>query len=177
MPYSRRRAPMRRSRGTRRRMNWVESHGNVVFAANNNWTTVDLFAPYRAITGATTAGLTILRTHLWVLPHAPAAGDLFWVGLSVLDTDDIVAPGANAQVPNPRDNPYVDWAFFQRYEFDVNLRVPSSNTDFAGAYLDLKSRRRCHDLQQTWTLTVLQETVGTAAKTYDFASRTLVALP
>ena len=118
-----------------------------------------------------------MRTHLWVLPHAPTAGDIFWIGLSVLDTDDIVAFGTNAQVPNPSAHPYVDWAFTQRYEFDVNLRLPVMNTDYAGVVLELKSKRKIHNLEQTWALTIMQDTVTTVSKQYDFFSRTLIALP
>jgi hypothetical protein len=177
MPIRSRRPAFRRRGSSRRRMNWAESHGVMSFTANGQWGVQDLLSGYRATTGATTAGLTILRTHIWVLPHAPTAGDLFWVATSIVDTDEIVAPQTNALVPSPANVPYADWAFFQRYEFDVNLRLPVMNTDYAGVVLDLKSRRRCHDLQQTYALTIHQETVGTVAKAYDWSARTLIALP
>lgn len=178
MPGRYRRAPMRSRRSTRRRLNWAEEHGNVAMTANSQWVALDLLAGYRAQTGATTAGLTILRTHIWVLPHAPAAGDTWWAALSIQDIDDVTGtPTTNAFVPNPSSQPYTDWMYFSRFEFDVNLRLPVADTDFAGLVLDSKSKRRCHDLQQTYALTILQETVGTVAKTYDFSARTLIALP
>lgn len=118
-----------------------------------------------------------MRTHLWVLPHAPAAGDTFWIGLHIGDLNDATANTTNAFVANPHDDPYIDWMWAQKYEFDVNLRVPTMNTDFAGAVLDVRAKRRMEEVQSAYLLTVYQDTVGTVAKTYDIFSRCLIALP
>jgi len=175
----RRRYPSRPRGGlARRRLVWAQRTVSVAAAANNTWVNIDLLQEFKATTGAATAGVTIARTHLWVLPHAPQAGDLFWLGLGVADLDDVTAAFQNAAtVRNPKDNPYVDWMFNSRYEYDVNLRLPTPYTEFAGARVDLKSRRRVHHLQQTYVASIVQETVGTVAKTYDLFARSLIMLP
>lgn len=180
MPPRPRRTSFARSRRTgRRKLVWAQRTVSANAAANGQWCVFDLLQEYKAAVGNTTAGITVMRTHLWVLPHAPAAGDIFWVGLRVSDLADVTVAGFqnNALVSNPRDNPYVDWAFNQRFEFDVNLRTPTMNTSFAGAVLDLRSKRRMEEIQEAWTCTVLQDTVGTVAKQYEVFSRTLLALP
>jgi len=136
-----------------------------------------LLQEYKAATGASSVGITIMRTHFWVLPHAPAAGDTFWVGQHIGDLNDVTANTTNAFVANPHDDPYIDWMFAQKYEFDVNLRIPIQHTSFAGAMVDLRSKRRMEEVQDALILVVYQDTVGTVAKTYDVFSRTLIALP
>jgi len=175
-PY-RRRSSRRTSRGQRRKLIWAQRTASQAFTANAQWTNFDLLQEYKAATGASSAGITIMRTHLWVLPHAPAAGDTFWVALHIADINDVTANTTNAFVANPHDDPYIDWMFASKYEYDVNLRIPVMHTDFAGLVLDLRSKRRMEQVQSAYTLTVYQDTVGTVAKTYDIFSRTLIALP
>lgn len=176
MPYRRRRSSMR-SRGRRRKLVWAQRTASQAFTANAQWTNFDLLQEYKAATGASSVGVTIMRTHLWVLPHAPAAGDSYWVGLHIGDLNDATANTTNAFVANPHDDPYIDWMFAQKYEYDVNLRVPVPNTDFAGSLIDLRAKRRMEEVQSAYLLTVYQDSVTTVAKTYDIFSRTLIALP
>jgi len=165
------------TRRPRRKLVWAQRTTNNTATANSQWTVIDLLQEYKAAVGAAAVGVTIMRTHVWVLPHAPAAGDLFWIGLNVGDINDVTANTTNAFVPNPRDNPYIDWMFNQKYEFDVNLRIPVMHTDWAGAMIDLRSKRRMEEVQESYNLTILQDTVGTVSKAYDVFSRTLIALP
>ena len=179
MPSRRRRTPSRSGRGTRRKLVWAQRSVSVAATANNQYLNVDLLSEYKGATGASSIGITIMRTHLWVLPHAPTAGDSIWLGLRIADLADVSAAFAasNALVSNPRDNAYVDWMFDQRYVYDVNLRVPTMHTDFAGAMVDLRAKRRMEEVQEAYVLTVVQDSVTTVAKTYDGFARTLLALP
>ncbi len=156
---------------------WAQRTASQAFTANAQWTNFDLLQEYKAATGASSVGVTVIRTHLWILPHAPAAGDTFWIGLHIGDLNDATTNTTNAFVANPHDDPYIDWMFAKKYEFDVNLRVPENNTDFAGGLLDIRSKRRMEEVQSAYLLTVYQDTVGTVAKTYDIFARTLIALP
>ena len=164
---------------SRRKLVWAQRTGTANAAANSQYLNVDLLSEYKAATGASSIGITIMRTHFWVLPHAPTAGDSFWVGTRVADLADVSAAfaAANALVANPRDNPYVDWSFAQKYVYDVNLRVPVMNTDFAGSVIDLRPKRRMEEVQEAYVLTIVQDTVTTVAKQYEWHARTLLALP
>lgn len=178
MPPYRRRTSRSRSRGRRRKLVWAQRTASNAQSANNQWSNFDLLQEYKAATGASSVGVTIIRTHVWVLPHAPAAGDTFWVGLHIGDLDQVTTNTTNAFVSNPHDNPYIDWMWASKYEFDVNLRViPQTTTDAAGAVIDLRAKRRMDEVQEAYLLTVYQDTVGTVAKTYDIFARTLIALP
>jgi len=177
MPYRSRRSSYRGGRRPHRRLIWAQRTVTYAATANSQWTTVDLLQEYKGATGASSVGVTVMRTHLWVLPHAPAAGDTFWIGLRVQDLDDVATNNTNALIANPRDNPYVDWMLSSKYIYDVNLRVPTQHSSFAGAVIDNHSKRRMEEVQEAYVLTVLQDTVGTVAKTYDVFARVLLALP
>ena len=148
--------------------------------ANAQWTTIDLLQTYKASVGASAVGATVMRTHLWVLPHGIAAFDRWWIGLSVGDLNDIQAgvPTNNALVPNPKDDPYIDWMFVRQNLNDntLNSGAPGQST-WQGINVDLKSKRRMHQVQMAYTLTIYQDNVTTVAKNYDWFARTLIALP
>jgi len=175
-PYRRRTA--RRGRRPHRKLIWAQRTASQAFTANAQWTNFDLLQEYKGATGASSVGVTIIRTHLWVLPHAPAAGDTYWVGLHIGDLNDATANTTNAFVANPHDDPYIDWMWAAKYEYDVNLRTPTTLAgDWAGTVIDLRARRKMDEVQSAYLLTVYQDTVGTVAKTYDIFARTLIALP
>jgi hypothetical protein len=117
-----------------------------------------------------------MRTHLTVYPHSLAANDSWWIGLSVGDLDDITgAVSVSPLIANPRDNPYVDWMLSRKFIADQDESF--STPGYGGAILDVRSKRRMHQVQQAYTLTVMQDTVTTVAKAYDIFARTLIALP
>lgn len=173
----RRRRIHARSHGARRKPVWAQRTGTLAFTANSQWSNVDLLQEYKAATGASSVGITIVRTHIWVLPKAPAAGDTWWMGLRVDDLDQVATNTTNAMVSNPRDNPYVDWMFARKFEFDNSLFSGFGPSSWQGATLDLRSKRRQHEVQQAYLLTILQDSVATVAKSYDFFARTLILLP
>jgi hypothetical protein len=119
-----------------------------------------------------------MRTHLWVLPHGLAAFDRWWVALGIGDLNDIAGAGQNnALIPNPKDNPYLDWMFVRQNLNDNTINAGQSTSAYQGIVVDLRSKRRMHQVQMAYTLTIYQDNVTTVAKSYDWFARTLIALP
>jgi len=165
--------PIRRQR---RRTVWAQLDASQAFTANNQWATLDLLQTFKASVGASVSGVTVVRTLLKVVPRSPAAADRWWIGLKVYDLDDITgATTTNALVPNPRDNPYLEWAWNEKMIADQN--EANVQPGYAGRILDVRSRRRLHQVQETLGLCIYQDTVGTVAKTYDVFCRTLLLMP
>jgi len=175
MPPRPRRAPSTR-RSAARRLVWAQLQTTLPFAALG-FGAVDLLQTYKAATGASVAGVTVMRTHLVIAPRTVAAADRTYIGIRVMDLDDIVAPPAIAASSNPRDNPYVDWALSRMLVADVNLTMGASPSgSYSGAIVDLRAKRRMHQVQQTWGLSIVTDS-GAAARTFDIFARTLLALP
>jgi hypothetical protein len=150
--------------------------------ANGQWVNIDLLQGFKAAVGANVSGATVKRTFLWVLPHAVTSGDAWWVGVRVSDLDDIsTVPITTASIPNPSANPYVAWRFAQKFELDSSnfgqgvAGQPNGGT-WQGCVLDLRSRARLANIQETWGLTIFQDTVTTVSKQYDWYARTLLAM-
>jgi len=151
--------------------------------ANNQWITLDLLQTFKAATGSDVAKATVMRTHGYVAPTVAASADRYWIGLKVYDVDDITAVTTTSPfIPNPHDNPYVDWAVMSRVSIDgFSWSHPSSlgmvgSGGGVGVDIDLRSKRKLENVQQTWGLCLYQDTVGTVAKTYHVFFRTLIAL-
>lgn len=145
--------------------------------ANNQWFNVDLLQEYKGATGASSVGITIIRTHIWVNPRSPAIGDTFWLGMHVDDLDQVTGPTTNALVSNPHDNPYVDWMFARKFVCDSNLNTGFGPSAWNGINLDLRAKRRMEEVQEAFIACLYQDTVGTVAKSYDLFARVLIALP
>lgn len=145
--------------------------------ANNQWFTVDLLQEYKAATGASSAGITIMRTHLFINPRSPSIGDTWWLGIKVDDLDQITGPTTNALVVNPHDNPYTRWAFSRKFINDSNLNTGFGPSAWNGCNLDLRAKRRMEEVQEVYMAVLYQDTVTTVAKSYDLFARTLIALP
>jgi hypothetical protein len=177
------RRTFRSGRSSRRRVIWAEFDAIINMTANNQWITLDMLQTYKAATGATAAKITIMRTHFSLTPvGALAAGDRFWTGARVYDLNDITgATTTSAMVSNPHDNPYDNWAWMSRHSVDAIGGVHPGGSPgmptMSGVDVDLRSRRRLDNLQETWGFVLYQDTVGTVAKTYHLFARTLLALP
>ena len=183
MPPRPRRFAARPVRRSARRSIWAEFDAVINMTANSQWITLDLLQTYKAATGSTIAKATVLRTH-WTLAviGGSAAGDRIWTGLRVYDLDDISGAVTTVpQIPNPKDNPYVNWAWMSRHSIDANGNIhpggsPGMPNTGLGIDVDLKSRRRLDNVQETWGFVLHQDTVATVAKTYHLFARTLIAL-
>jgi hypothetical protein len=183
MPARRRRAfgPRR----ARRRLIWAEFDAVVTQTATPQFINLDLLQTYKAVVSSTIAKCTVVRTHGYVAVISGASpGSRFWIGLSVMDLNDITGAMAapNAAVVNPRDNPYARWAHFSRHSFDQATAVIPSGIGMSGdgndgVLFDLKSKRRLDNLTETWGLSILGDTGMAATSSYHVFFRTLLALP
>jgi hypothetical protein len=179
MPVRHRRTRAGSSRGTRRKLVWAQFTATVAFTANNQYATLDLLQTYKAAVGASSAGITVMRTHLTLVYQAPVAADSFYYGLRVDDLSQVVSvPAAVAATnPNPRDNPYVDWMMVDHLIADNNGQFGKSISSYQGTTLDLRAKRRMEEVQEAFLLTLVQDSVTTVAKNCQVFARTLIALP
>jgi len=180
MPPRPRRASNRMG-SPRRRVIWAEFDAVINMTANAQWITLDLLQTYKASVGASLPKATVMRTHWTLVPAASASLDRIWTGLKVYDLDDITsAVTTSAFVPNPHDNPYVDWAWMSRHTADNQLSWNPAGSlgmsNGAGINVDLRSKRKLDNVQQTWGFCLYQDNVTTVAKAYHLFARTLLAL-
>jgi len=167
----------RRSHGAprHRKLIWAQRNTTLAFTANSSWQNVDLLQEFKALVGASQVGVTVMRTHLLVVPGAVSAGDSFFIGLHVDDASQLNAsPTTNVLVANARDNPGDDWMWNSRYVADsAGFYTPA----YGGVRLDVRSKRRMEEVSQTFFLQVVQDAVATPTKSYFVMARTLLALP
>jgi hypothetical protein len=174
-------------RSPRRRLIWTEYDAVLAFTAASQWFSLDTLQTYKAAVGSTVAKATIMRTHAAVVSvtGTGSPADRLWTGFRVADVDDTAGTvfAATPTVANPRDNPYVDWAFMSRHSRDgaLNFRPSyiggTAGEPGGGITYDLRSKRKLENLTDTWALVVLQDTATTVAQTYHVFVRTLLALP
>jgi len=164
---------------SRRKLIWAQSTGLASFTANGQYYTTDLLQNYKTIAGASTSGITIMRTHLTVVWQAPVAADSFYVGLRVDDVNQVTAAPAAllATNPNPQSNPYVDWMYSDHLIADATGVFGRAPSQFQGLVLDSRSKRRMEEVQEAYLLTIVQDSVTTVAKNMQWFARTLIALP
>ena len=181
----RRRYPSRPRGGlARRRLVWAEFDAVASFTANGQWFCLDLLQAYKAVVGSTISKCTVARTHGYVAhtTGAAAAGDRVWSGFRVADVNDTSGTLTTAAtVANPRDNPYVDWAFASRHSVDgAAFLTPGQIGQGAGGnsqssiVYDLKSRRKLENLTDTWAFVLMQDNVTTVASTWHVYFKTLL---
>jgi len=179
-PRGRRMAVRVSSGGSRRRLVWAQFSLALTMSANAQNFSQDLLNQFKATTGMSTEGVTVMRTHLVVCPRALAAGDRWWIGLRITDLDDLTnAVTVNPLQADPQTVPYVDWMYARQFIEDTNVTAAgaSGSGSYGGCVLDLRSKRKMHQLQQSYGLVIRQEAVATVAKTYDVFARILLALP
>ena len=172
-----RRTTRSRSRGSRRKLVWATRSVAPTVTTNAEVTNIDLLADYKAVAGASTAGITIMRTHLAVWPTATITrGDSFVLGLKVDDIDQVVASSASALAVSPVGNPETDWMFIQEYIANPTYAFEQAANNIR---IDLRAKRRMEEVQEAYLLSVA--TVGIAAGGLPFGyaiyCRTLLALP
>lgn len=176
MPVRRRRSFRRGGSSRRRKLVWAQRVVSAAFTANNSWQNIDLLQDYKALAGSSSVGVTIMRTHLLIVPTvAPTGSDIIGIGLHVDDLDQVTgAPTTNVMVANVRDNPGIDWAWNTEYIADAaGFLTPA----YGGIRLDVRSKRRLEEVQQAWLLNILQASVAAPAVAYNIYARTLLALP
>lgn len=171
MPAYRRRSTFARRRAPRRRTQWVDLDVNGS-AAIGEFDNIDLLQTYRAMDGADTAGITILRTHarLWATGTVTPGDGVFW-GFIVSDLQDLATGSPVGTGLNPLLNPYAPWALYQKYNAHPHY---SFNGAIDQWEVDLRSKRRV-PFGSTYMVSVGNQD---AAEAFPFALhvRTLIAL-
>lgn len=174
MPPRMRRTSVRR-RAPRRRTQWVDNTGDLAALPIGDFSNIDLLQTYKALVGAESTGITILRTHLrvWVTSTV-VAGDGIAVGLAVDDIGEVVGATAlgSAHAWNPVDQPYLSWMVYQR--FNAHPQYDFHGGTSANLEFDVKSRRRM-PFGDTLLLSLVNIDAS-AAVSWSWHSRVLVAL-
>jgi len=130
---------------------------------------MDLLADFQA-SGASTLGVTVMRTHLRVqLPYVNVS-DQWSIGLIVARAQDIGIGTANG--PDPGVNPDLNWAYNDRIWAISN----GSAIDVAREItIDIRAKRKVQELNERFVFAIRNATAA-SAQCRVFA-RTLVALP
>jgi hypothetical protein len=158
-----------------RETTWARSVNVFALAANGNYSTLDLLAPFKT-DGGNQQGVTVTRTHLnFTVTSAVASTDTFAWGLIKAQNTDV---GANvAGAPTPDLDPYEDWLMW-RTETAGNIGQPgywignSTEKDF-----DIRAQRRLPELQMTYNLVIKRLTVAAATLNVVVSVSTLLKLP
>jgi len=149
--------------GQRRKLTWANAQG-IQNPITTTGILVDLLADYKSA-GGTTQGITIMRTHvsICVTTSTPTVGDGVFTGIVVGQNNDTTAtifPGEH----------YLDWAFYKA------IYTPFYGQGFRGYDIDLKSKRRMQELNQTYWLN-MAALLGVNTTQVAWQARTLLALP
>jgi len=157
---------------SRRRTTWARGSGAQSFAAAG-YSTFDLLNDYVAA-GGTTAGVTVVRTHLYLsFAVAPTVGTPFGVGIVRGQNTDVGLSVVGA--PRPITDEFEDWAFWEvPIASDAGTGVGPAYYPWNIRMLDLKSQRKIPELQMSYNL-VLQSTSGTDI--VNWSASTLLKLP
>lgn len=167
------RRPVRRI--PRRRFQWVDNRFDLAALAIGHYTNSDLLATYRAMPGAETSGVSVVRTHLriWVT-SAVVVGDGLLHGVIVDDTGNLLPVsqtfGAGTGI-NPQDNPYASWMMYQRWNAHPTYNFAGSVNQWEN---DLRTKRRV-PFGDTLIL-CLGNVDASAAVSFSVHARTLIAL-
>lgn len=139
-PFRRRRMATRRSR---RKTQWVDFTVDFAALPIGDFTNIDLMQTYRAMPGASSTGVTLLRHHLavWVT-SAVVVGDGIAVGVAVDDQAEAIGATAlgSAHAWNPVDQPYLAWTVYRR--FNAHPQYDFHGGTSANLEFDVHSKRR-----------------------------------
>jgi hypothetical protein len=162
--------------GVSRETTWARAVSTFALAANGNYATLDLLAPFKT-SGGVQQGVTVTRTHLWLsVTSGSAPADTFTWGLVRGQNTDV---GANvAGAPTPDLDPYEDWLLW-RTETACNTGS-GADTYFPATNVwsfDVKAQRRLPELQMTYNLVVKRLTVTAATLNVVVTTSVLLKLP
>jgi len=162
-------------RSARRRLTWAQVNtGAIAVGASAHAVNMDLLSSFRAAGGVTT-GATIMRTHLRMWPTtAVTAGDVIMLGLIMTGSNQVSTSFAlGAGFDNPSDFPYLDWMLvdFAQARPSFGRTGPNNELD-----IDVRSRRKMADLNDTLLLSVV-DVNATTAPSWWVEGRVLLALP
>ena len=154
-------------RSARRKLIWATTAQNVTIAAGAH-TTVDLLASIE-VAGASTLGITVMRTHceIYVSNWAGVNDEVVYGFIIARDTDIGAALGPNANADTE-----LDWMLWSA----LFPNGSGAAVDVATTYpIDLRSKRKMEEMGQRYALCMTN--ISAASKTFTVICRTLVALP
>ena len=172
-PFRRRRMATRRSH---RKTQWVDFKVDFAALPIGDFTNIDLMQTYRAMPGASSTGVTMLRHHLYVwVTSAVVTGDGIAVGVAVDDQAEAIGATAlgSAHAWNPQDQPYLAWTVYRRFNAHPGYDFHGGNS--ANLEFDVRSKRRI-PFGDTVLLSLLNIDAS-AAVSWSVHSRILIGLP
>lgn len=172
----RRRRGFRPGHSQRRKLVWATYDHDISIAANLSWFNVDLLADYKNIAQGSPAGITIMRSHIafWVTSTV-TNGDGIYLGLKVDDANQVTsAATTDDMVTNPADDSFEDWMLVRKFNAHPSYSFTAANNNIL---LDVKSKRKMEELQQTLLFSVYSQDVTSLPFTFDIHARILLALP
>jgi len=175
MPARHLRVARTAARRPRRRLQWADNHFDVTALAIGHYTNFDLLAPYRAMPGAETSGITVVRSHIriWVTSSV-VVGDGVFSAVIVDDVGNLLPVsqtlGAGTGI-NPQDNPYASWMIYQRWNAHPTYNFFGSVNQWEH---DIRSKRRV-PFGDTLML-CLANVDASAAVSFSVHARSLLAL-
>src|ERR1700722_7156596 len=163
-----------------RETTWARSTNVYALAANGNYSTLDLLAPFKT-SGGQQQGVTVTRTHLaWAVTNVVNSGDAFTWGLLKGQNTDVGAGVVGAPVPDL--DPYEDLLMWQ-----FLVAGASSSGAITGAhffpggsnvqFMDIRAQRRLPNLQEALTLVIKRQTVTAATLNITVTASVLLKLP
>jgi len=152
----------------RRKLVWADLQ--ISMAAATAVAEHDLLQTYRAATGASSVGITIMGV---ILQHsAGKSGGTGLLGNAV--RVGIKIGNLTADTYSPVSQPHVDWMWNKRYyvgDLGLSFAYESDHQE------RIKSRRKCEEVQDTCIMYVEPELAGATGLNYSAHVRTLLALP
>jgi hypothetical protein len=143
-----------------RETTWARSVNLFAFAANGNYQTFDVLAPFKTA-GGQQQGVTVTRTYIDIsVTTAVAAGDTFSWALIKGQASDV---GANIAGASTADQDFYEDYLMWRYETACDGLNNNSYWGPANNYsFDIRAQRRLPDLHQSLNLVARRITTGAA---------------
>jgi hypothetical protein len=177
MPPRIRRSPARRGNFQRRKLEWADFTLDSTTAVGNvTW--LNVLSQFTAIPGASVAGATIARTHIYIaVTTAVVNGDGISLLLRVDDSNEAVAgpgvPVVTAHIPSGTETPEADWMLFDQRDAHPGYSLYGPNNLWT---YDVKSKRRLKEIGDT-LLFGFENRDATATVGFHVHIRTLLMMP
>ena len=151
-------------RGRRRSLVWARASFTDNARATGTHKSFDLLSGYRTL-GGSTQGCTIMAVHISGAYAAASSGGNALIGLCVQPL-----AGISNALPDTTDSG-ADWMILKAFFPQTAGATVDASTPWA---IDLKSRRKCGEIQETLGLTWTPTDTGTSS--LNFVSNVLLAL-
>lgn len=161
----------------RRKLEWADfSLDSTTAVGNVTW--VDLLSTFDALPGASSAGCTIARTHIYLaITSAVVNGDGISSLLLVNEANQAVAgpgiPVVTAHILSGTETPNADWMLFDQRDAHPGYSFTGPNNLMT---FDIKAKRRLKEIGDT-LLFGLENRDASATVSWHIHARTLLMMP